>query len=46
MTAQPYDAAYYRTRDSSLPDAPPPPKPKVTPDRGSRSFGLGRKRAL
>ena len=41
-----HDAAYYRTRDSSLPEPPPPPQPKVTSDRGSRSFGLGRKRAL
>jgi MoxR-like ATPase len=43
-----HDAGYYRTRDSVQPDRPQPPKPKVTADRGTRSFGagLGRKRAL
>jgi MoxR-like ATPase len=43
-----HDAAYYRTRDSVQPERPPNPKPTVTADRGSRSFGagLGRKRAL
>ena len=41
-----HDAGYYRTRDSVQPERPAPPKPKVTADRGSRSFGLGRKRAL
>ena len=43
-----HDAGYYRTRDSVQPERPVNPKPKVTADRGSRSFGagLGRKRAL
>jgi hypothetical protein len=43
-----HDAAYYRTRDSVQPERPPNPKPTVTADRGSRSFGagLGRRRAL
>jgi MoxR-like ATPase len=43
-----HDAAYYRTRDSVQPERAPNPKPQVTADRGSRSFGagLGRKRAL
>jgi hypothetical protein len=43
-----HDAGYYRTRDSVQPDRPSGPKPKVTADRGTRSFGagLGRKRAL
>jgi hypothetical protein len=43
-----HDAAYYRTRDSVQPERPPGPKPTVTADRGSRSFGagLGRRRAL
>ena len=43
-----HDAAYYRTRDSTQPERPSGPKPKVTADRGSRSFGagLGRRRAL
>ena len=43
-----HDGGYYRTRDSAQPDRPVAPPPKVTADRGSRSFGagLGRKRAL
>jgi MoxR-like ATPase len=43
-----HDAEYYRTRDSVQPPRPPGPKPSVTADRGSRSFGagLGRRRAL
>ncbi|MFC4947350.1 AAA family ATPase [Pseudonocardia sp. GCM10023141] len=43
-----HDEAYYRTRDSAQPPVPVTPKPKVTADRGARSFGagLGRKRAL
>jgi MoxR-like ATPase len=45
-----HDAAYYRTRNSVQPERPPAPKPTVTADRGSRSFGaglgLGRRRAL
>ena len=43
-----HDAGYYRTRGSVQPERPTVPKPKVSADRGSRSFGagLGRKRAL
>ena len=43
-----HDAGYDGTRDSLQPERPTAPKPTVTADRGTRSFGagLGRKRAL